>query len=43
MHATLNMPDDILSEVQKISGEKSKTKAIVIAMKEFIREKKYGI
>jgi len=40
MRATLNIPDDILSEVQKISGEKSKTKAIVIAMKEFIREKK---
>ncbi|MBI5675239.1 MAG: type II toxin-antitoxin system VapB family antitoxin [Nitrospirae bacterium] len=40
MRATLNIPDDILAEVQKISGEKSKTKAIVIAMKEFIREKK---
>ena len=40
MRATLNIPDDILAEVQKISGEKSKTKAIIIAMKEFIREKK---
>lgn len=40
MRATLNIPDEILSDVQKITGEKSKTKAITIAMKEFIRQKK---
>ncbi|MBI5185790.1 MAG: type II toxin-antitoxin system VapB family antitoxin [Nitrospinae bacterium] len=40
MRATLNIPDELLSEVQKLSGEKSKTKAIVIAMEEFIRQKK---
>ncbi len=40
MRATLNIPDELLSEVQKATGEKSKTKAIVIAMKEFIRQKK---
>jgi hypothetical protein len=40
MRATLNIPDDLLSEVQKMSGEKSKTKAITIAMKEFVRQKK---
>ena len=40
MRATLNIPDKLLSEVQKITGEKSKTKAIVIAMEEFIRDKK---
>lgn len=40
MRATLNIPDVLLSEVQKISGEKSKTKAIIIAMQEFIRHKK---
>jgi metal-responsive CopG/Arc/MetJ family transcriptional regulator len=40
MRATLNIPDDLLSEVQKISGEKSKTKAITIAMQEYIRQKK---
>lgn len=40
MHATLNIPDDLLSEVQKITGEKSKTKAITIAMKEYLRQKK---
>jgi len=40
MRATLNIPDDLLSEVQRISGEKSKTKAIITAMEEFIRQKK---
>ena len=40
MRATLNIPDDLVSEVQKVTGEKSKTKAIAIAMKEFIRQKK---
>lgn len=40
MRATLNIPDDLLSEIQKILGEKSKTKAIVTAIKEFIRQKK---
>lgn len=40
MRATLNIPDDLISEVQKLSGEKSKTKAITTAMKEFIKQKK---
>ena len=40
MRATLNIPDDLLLEVQKISGEKSKTKAIISAMEEFIRQRK---
>jgi hypothetical protein len=40
MRATLNIPDDLMSEVQKLSGEKSKTKAIVTAMEEFVRIKK---
>ncbi len=40
MRATLNIPNDLLSEVQKITGEKSKTKSIVIAMEEFVRQKK---
>lgn len=40
MRATLNIPDDLLEEVQKISGEKSKTKAIITAMQEFIKQKK---
>lgn len=40
MRATLNIPDDLLKEVQKISGEKSKTNAITVAMREYIRQKK---
>lgn len=40
MRATLNIPDDLLSEVQKATGEKSKTRAITAAMQEFIRQKK---
>jgi hypothetical protein len=40
MRATLNIPDDLLSEVQKITGEKSKTKAIVTAMKGYVRQQK---
>lgn len=40
MRATLNIPDELLSQVQKITGEKSKTKAITTAMKEYIRQKK---
>jgi hypothetical protein len=40
MRATLNIPDNLISEVQKLSGEKSKTNAIIVAMKEFVRQKK---
>lgn len=40
MRATLNIPDDLIAEVQKLSGEKSKTKAIITAMQEYIRDKK---
>lgn len=40
MRTTLNIPDDLINEVQKVSGEKSKTKAIVKTMKEYIRQKK---
>ncbi len=40
MRATLNIPDDLVSEVQKISREKSKTKAIVRAMEAYVKEKK---
>jgi metal-responsive CopG/Arc/MetJ family transcriptional regulator len=40
MRATLNIPDDLMTEVQKATGEKSKTKAITVAMKEFIKQKK---
>ncbi len=40
MRATLNIPDELISEVQKIAKEKSKTKAIITAMQEFIKQKK---
>ena len=40
MRATLNIPDDLISEVQKLSGEKSKTKAITVAMQEYVRHNK---
>ena len=40
MRATLNIPDKLLSEAQKITGEKSKTKTVVIAIQEFIKQRK---
>jgi len=40
MRATLDIPDELISEAQKISGEKSKTKAIIAAIKEYIKQKK---
>ncbi len=40
MRATLNIPDDLIKEVQKVSGEKSKTRAVTIAMKEYIKQQK---
>lgn len=39
MRATLNIPDELIVETQKISGQKSKTKAITIALREFIKNK----
>jgi hypothetical protein len=40
MRATLNIPDDLMREVQQLSGEKSKTSAILTAMEAFVRQKK---
>lgn len=40
MRATLNIPDDLIEEVQRLSGQKSKTKAIEMALSEYIRRKK---
>ena len=40
MRATLNIPDELITEVQNITGAKSKTKAVVTAMQEFIRKKR---
>lgn len=40
MRATLNIPDDLMSEVQKISKEKSKTRAVVTAMEAYVKDRK---
>jgi len=40
MRATLNIPDDLISEVKKITKEKSKTRAIVAAMETYVRDRK---
>lgn len=39
MRATLNIPDELVKSVQKTTGEKSKTKAIIKAMEEFLHKK----
>ena len=40
MRATLNIPDELLEDVQSLCGEKSKTRAIVIAMEDFVRRRR---
>ena len=40
MRATLNIPDELISEVQRLSGQKSKTGAIVTVMEEYVRRRK---
>jgi hypothetical protein len=40
MRATLNIPDELIREVQAISGEKSKTRAIITVMESYVRQKK---
>lgn len=40
MRATLNIPDELIKEVQRLSGQKTKTGAIVTVMEEFVRRKK---
>lgn len=40
MRATLNIPDELIKEVLRLSGEKTKTKAIIVAIKEYIKEQK---
>lgn len=40
MRATLNIPDELIREVQTISGEKSKTRAIITVMEAYVRQKK---
>ncbi|HKK00672.1 MAG TPA: type II toxin-antitoxin system VapB family antitoxin [Desulfuromonadales bacterium] len=40
MRATLNIPDDLIHEVQTLSGEKSKTGAIIAVMEAYVKQKK---
>jgi len=40
MRATLNIPDELIEEVQKITGARTKTEAIVVSLKEVIRKKR---
>ncbi len=40
MRATLNIPDELIDEVQQLTGQKSKTGAIVHVMEEYVRRKK---
>lgn len=42
MRATLNIPDELIDEVQRLSGQKTKTGAIVMVMEDFVRRKKMG-
>jgi hypothetical protein len=40
MRATLNIPDELIEEVQNMAGVKSKTQAIVVALQEYARKKR---
>jgi hypothetical protein len=37
---TLNIPEDLVKTTMRLSGSKTKTGAIVTAMKEYVRRKK---
>jgi len=40
MRTTIDIDDDLISEVMKISGIKTKKKAVLVALKEYLRYKK---
>ncbi|HBG04275.1 MAG: hypothetical protein A2075_03075 [Geobacteraceae bacterium GWC2_58_44] len=40
MRATLIIPDKLIEEVQRLSGQKTKTGAIITVMEEYVRRKK---
>ena len=40
MRATLNIPDELIDEVQRLSGQKTKTGAIVTVMEEYVHRRK---
>jgi Arc/MetJ family transcription regulator len=40
MRTTLDLPEDLLTEVKSLAGTRSKTAAVVLALKDFIDRKK---
>lgn len=40
MRATLNIPDPLIKNLLRVTGEKKKTKAICIAIEDYIRSKR---
>jgi hypothetical protein len=42
MRATLTIPDGLVDEVLRLSGEKTKTKAVVTALEDYVRERRVG-
>ena len=40
MRTTLNIPDELIQELHQLLSEKSKTKAVCIAIEEYIRRRK---
>jgi Arc/MetJ family transcription regulator len=40
MRATLNIPDALINDLLKVTGEKTKTRAICVAIRDFIRRKR---
>jgi hypothetical protein len=40
MRATLNLPDPLIDDLLKVTGEKKKTKAICLAIEEYVRRRR---
>jgi len=40
MRATLNLPDPLIDDLIQLSGEKKKTRAICLAIEEYIRRRR---
>jgi Arc/MetJ family transcription regulator len=40
MRTTLDLPEDLLAEARELAGTRSKTAAVVLALKDFIDRKK---
>jgi Arc/MetJ family transcription regulator len=40
MRATLNLPDSLIKDLLDITGEKTKTKAICLAIEDFVRRRR---